>query len=170
MMNTDHYDPPLGPQDVASFFLHAILDQEDLRLAWTATDAPLRLELARGWVTANAEHPLVADEDPDELAQALGAIDPLDPLWPYFEHSVLDTFFEAWQNVELDRWLWVIEHHLVDVDHELVIYTDPASEQRIDGQRTMDALTWTMRHDPYDGWWIAGLGDEMASPVTIGRS
>jgi hypothetical protein len=110
-----------GPYLIARAYAEAI-DDGDFKRAFQLMLPELRRKLTRAWVDANRRHPALAGRDPDELTEALSALNPTDPLWPDFAEVTLREMRDHYPFVgEFDNWGWGSDPRPVGPDRELAV-------------------------------------------------
>jgi len=82
-------DPSRPPQFAALNFIDAIWNQGSLSDAWPHTDPSLRLCLAQMWLMPMRQRALDDGYSPDEVVAALAGDNPVHPLWPDFQRSMV---------------------------------------------------------------------------------
>lgn len=96
--------------------------------AWALMTVEHRARQTAGWVQGNAHRPEVLARDPEELAESLARIDPVDePLWvPYRDSSLASV---GWEEIA-DEWAWATLPRPEGIDRETVILFDPKGVDR----------------------------------------
>lgn len=161
-----------SPQDVATAWVEAVMDQADLDLAWPLTEPILRLVLAQDWVWTNRHRPDIGhDHDWNTIARGLAACPPAHPLWDAFAHQVLDRWHRSWAGFSTLTWRAQQEPEVVGLDTEMVTFVerdgwptdaiDPV-ERAADGREVR--RRFAMRHRE-GRWMVASVsGGQMFVP------
>lgn len=92
-----------GPVAVAREWIADVVHEGNLAATWRLKEEQLRLRLARAWIETSGDEVQGAARDPDELARALAAEAPDDPLWRDFAAALLAHLREERQDFSLDH-------------------------------------------------------------------
>ena len=162
-------DPSAGepsPQEVATAWVEAVMDQADLGLAWPLTEPILRLVLAQDWVWTNRHHPDIGhDQDWDTIAHGLAACPPAHPLWDAFAHQVLDRWHRSWPGFSTLTWEARDEPEVLGIDTEMVTFVERDGRPGADLDLGENAeRRFAMRHT--EGRWVVASvsGGQMFVP------
>lgn len=145
-----------GPTGAASAWINAILRRGSLAVAWPLTDPENREVLVTAWLLQNSDHPAVAGEDLDTLADDLASLTPdrLE-LWHYFDVAMVQHFRWVLANVDLDVWGWASDPRPMAVDLEGVLLVDAGPLDEHNRPLTPGphpAIAFVMRY--VDGAWL----------------
>ena len=155
---------PATPQEVATTWVEAVMDHNDLERAWPLTDPTLRLVLVQDWIWAHRHHPWVGHgRDWDVLARSLAAARPDHKLWAKFKVEQLELWHKIWSGFSALTWRAPEKPEVVDLDLETVTFVEQA-EVSSGTVRPSFARRFALRHTD-DGWQVASInGDQMFIP------
>ncbi|MDQ2827107.1 MAG: hypothetical protein M3Y04_09145 [Actinomycetota bacterium] len=159
---------PETPQEAATRWVAAIMDQGDLRAAWPLTDATLRLVLAQDWVWTHRHRPTIGhDRSWDELARGLAALSPAAAgLWAAFAEELIGRWQKTWAGLSAATWATWDQPEVVGLDLEMVTFMERDGDHpvRFEPGRSAFARRLAMRHTD-EGWQVAGVnGDQLFVP------
>jgi hypothetical protein len=146
-----------GPEEVATAWVQAAMERNDLAAAWALTDPKLRLVLAQHWIMSRQDNAQVTAEDPDALAEDLARSPSPHPLWDRFASERLRRWRQHWGAFNTQAWGISEERQQVAPGvevltfmekHRLLAWAKPGSPPVM--------RRFAMRSTP-DGWMVAGL-------------
>lgn len=155
------------PQETATRWVKAVMDDGDLAAAWPITDPTLRLVLAQDWVWMHRHHPTIGhDASWDEVARGLASCPPAHSLWDAFAEELVSRWRKIWTGFSVRTWSAWDECEVVGLDLEMVTFLerDGTSPVRFEPGRSALARRFALRHTA-EGWRMASVsGDQMFVP------
>ncbi len=159
--------PAETPQEAATRWVKAVMDDGDLRAAWPLTDPVLRLVLALDWVWSHRHHPTIGhDRSWEEIARGLAAVPPRHELWDAFVAELLERWRKMWTGFSSTGWVAWDQPEVVGLDLEIVTFLERDGDRpvRFEPGRSGLARRFALRHTS-EGWQVAGVsGDQMFVP------
>src|SRR5437763_9766048 len=149
-----------GPIKAAQAWIEAVqLGRYDM--AWTMTDARLRLARVQAWIWNNRKDADIAAHKRDELAEALATERPSNPLWEDFAATELHQMREVYGPFQADAWGASSGPSSVGPDYALVLFAHMSSEPLIlTGQAQVFSLAFLMKAAG-GRWSLAAFADSL---------
>lgn len=155
------------PQEAATRWVKAVMDDGDILAAWPLTDPVLRLVLAQDWVWTNRHHPAIGeDRSWEELARGLASVPPEHQLWKAFSAELIGRWQKMWAGFSTRAWVAWDQPELIALDLEMVTFLESADggPVRFEPGRSALARRFALRHGA-EGWQVAGVnGDQLFVP------
>ncbi len=159
--------PVETPQQAATRWVKAVIDDGDLGAAWPLTHPVLRLVLAQDWVWTHRHHPTIGpDRSWEELARRLAALPPEDELWDAFAQELLTRWRKTWAGFSSTTWDAWDQPEVIGLDLEMVTFLEREGSRpvRFVPGRSAMARRFAMRHTT-NGWQVASVsGDQLFVP------
>jgi len=154
---------PGGPVRAAQAWIEAVqLGRYDV--AWAMTDPRLRLARAQAWIWNNRKDNDIRAVDRDELATALAAERPEDPLWDDFAATELHQMREVYGGFQADAWGASSGPSAAGPAYALVLFAQLSSEPlMLTGQSQVFSLAFLM-HAAGPRWTLAAFADNVPKP------
>lgn len=164
-----HYGPG-GPVQAVRTWLESVLYDGDLRSAWPLTDPALRLVLSQQWVWDHSNDPPVAIRPRDELAEALAAEEPTEPMWDMMAAEFLAAVRDNWSSFSFDTWGALSRPRPIAPAYELVVYSYTGGESiTVDTPTPLPSLL-ILAHSTPEGWRVANFAESLPEPGWPPRS